>query len=214
MNLENTLWMGGIPPGITESQIYNSFKYFNIIPINVKFIRDKLKNKNKSYCFITFKSFEEANNALVYLNGQKIPNSDIIFRLNWADYQGANKTVYVGGLNPNVTKDDLFLLFKQKYKSVHNARIIYGENEISRGYGFVNFKSEEEYYMCLKEMDGFNFCGNILRVKEQIKKEEENKKRKANEKNVLNNIFIKNNLININNISNQNDIFIQNNIII
>ena len=213
MNLENTLWMGGIPPGITESQIYNSFKYFNIIPINVKFIRDKLKNKNKSYCFITFKSFEEANNALVYLNGQKIPNSDIIFRLNWADYQGANKTVYVGGLNPNVTKDDLFLLFKQKYKSVHNARIIYGENEISRGYGFVNFKSEEEYYMCLKEMDGINFCGNILRVKEQIKKEEENKKRKANEKNVLNNIFIKNNLININNISNQNDIFIQNNII-
>ena len=213
MNLENTLWMGGIPPGITESQISNSFKYFNITPINVKFIRDKLKNKNKSYCFITFKSFEEANNALTYLNGQKIPNSDIIFRLNWADYQGANKTVYVGGLNPNITKDDLFLFFKQKYKSVHNARIIYGENEISKGYGFVNFKCEEEYYMCLKEMDGINFCGNNIKVREQIKKEDENKKRKANEKNVHNNIFIKNNLININNISNQNDIMIQNNII-
>ena len=95
MNIENTLWMGGILPGMTESQISNSFKYYNMFPINVKFIRDKLKNKNKSYCFITFNSFEEANTALNLLNGKKIPNSEIIFRLNWADYQGANKTVYV-----------------------------------------------------------------------------------------------------------------------
>ena len=226
MNLENTLWMGGLLPGTTESQILDSFKYFNIFPVNIKLIRDKIKNKNKSYCFITFKSFEEAKNVLDFLDGKQIPNSDLIFRLNWSDYQGANKTVYVGGLSPNVTKEDLFLFFKQKYKSVHNARIILDEKEISKGYGFVNFKSDREYYLCLKEMNGVNFCGNIIKVKEQIKKDEDyyngnNKKKKGNninnnnsfnEKNIYNTIFIKNNLININSFTNNNDINLQNNI--
>ena len=226
MNLENTLWMGGLLPGTTESQILDSFKYFNIFPVNIKLIRDKIKNKNKSYCFITFKSFEEAKNVLNFLDGKQIPNSDLIFRLNWSDYQGANKTVYVGGLSPNITKEDLFLFFKQKYKSVHNARIILDEKEISKGYGFVNFKSDREYYLCLKEMNGVNFCGNIIKVKEQIKKDEDyyngnNKKKKGNninnnnsfnEKNIYNTIFIKNNLININSFTNNNDINLQNNI--
>ena len=226
MNLENTLWMGGLLPGTTESQILDSFKYFNIFPVNIKLIRDKIKNKNKSYCFITFKSFEEAKNVLDFLDGKQIPNSNLIFRLNWSDYQGANKTVYVGGLSPNVTKEDLFLFFKQKYKSVHNARIILDEKEISKGYGFVNFKSDREYYLCLKEMNGVNFCGNIIKVKEQIKKDEDyyngnNKKKKGNninnnnsfnEKNIYNTIFIKNNLININSFTNNNDINFQNNI--
>jgi len=226
MNLDNTLWMGGLLPGTTESQILDSFKYFNIFPVNIKLIRDKIKNKNKSYCFITFKSFEEAKNVLDFLDGKQIPNSNLIFRLNWSDYQGANKTVYVGGLSPNITKEDLFLFFKQKYKSVHNARIILDEKEISKGYGFVNFKSDREYYLCLKEMNGVNFCGNIIKVKEQIKKDEDyyngnNKKKKGNninnnnsfnEKNIYNTIFIKNNLININSFTNNNDINLQNNI--
>ena len=220
MNLDNTLWMGGILPGMTESQIMDSFKFFNVFPINIKFIRDKKKNKNKSFCFVTFKSFEDANNVLHYLNGKKIPNTEIIFRLNWADYQGSNKTVYVGGLHPNVTKDELISFFRLQYKSVYNARIILDENGMSRGFGFVVFKSEEDYYRCLKEMNGVYFYGNFIKVNEQIKKEDENTNKKMkgnimnNLRNVNNNIYIKNNnMININNITNINDIMIQNNII-
>lgn len=220
MNLDNTLWMGGILPGMTESQIMDSFKFFNVFPINIKFIRDKKKNKNKSFCFVTFKSFEDANNVLHYLNGKKIPNTEIIFRLNWADYQGSNKTVYVGGLHPNVTKDELISFFRLHYKSVYNARIILDENGMSRGFGFVVFKSEEDYYKCLKEMNGVYFYGNFIKVNEQIKKEDENTNKKMkgnimnNLRNVNNNIYIKNNnMININNITNINDIMIQNNII-
>ena len=220
MNLDNTLWMGGILPGMTESQIMDSFKFFNVFPINIKFIRDKKKNKNKSFCFVTFKSFEDANNVLHYLNGKKIPNTEIIFRLNWADYQGSNKTVYVGGLHPKVTKDELISFFRLQYKSVYNARIILDENGMSRGFGFVVFKSEEDYYKCLKEMNGVYFYGNFIKVNEQIKKEDENTNKKMkgnimnNLRNVNNNIYIKNNnMININNITNINDIMIQYNII-
>ncbi len=213
MNLENTLWMGGILPGMTEINILNSFRFYNNFPTGIKLIKDKQKNKNKSYCFISFKSFQEANNVLQYLNGKRIPNSEINFNLNWADYQGA-KTAYVGNLNLNVTKEDLFSFFKMRYKSVQNARVIYGDNGISKGFGFVVFKNEDEYLKCLKEMNGIYFYGNFIKVREQIKKED-NRKRNIlnNDKNSNDNVLIKKNTININDIIIQNNIINNNNII-
>ena len=213
MNLENTLWMGGILPGMTEINILNSFRFYNIFPTGIKLIKDKQKNKNKSYCFISFKSFQEANNVLQYLNGKRIPNSEINFNLNWADYQGA-KTAYVGNLNLNVTKEDLFSFFKMRYKSVQNARVIYGDNGISKGFGFVVFKNEDEYLKCLKEMNGIYFYGNFIKVKEQIKKEDNRKRNNLNnDKNSNDNVLIKKNTININDIIIQNNIINNNNII-
>ena len=213
MNLENTLWMGGILPGMTEINILNSFRFYNIFPTGIKLIKDKQKNKNKSYCFISFKSFQEANNVLQYLNGKRIPNSEINFNLNWADYQGA-KTAYVGNLNLNVTKEDLFSFFKMRYKSVQNARVIYGDNGISKGFGFVVFKNEDEYLKCLKEMNGIYFYGNFIKVKEQIKKEDNRKRNNLNNDKISNdNVLIKKNTININDIIIQNNIINNNNII-
>ena len=213
MNLENTLWMGGILPGMKEINILNSFRFYNIFPTGIKLIKDKQKNKNKSYCFISFKSFQEANNVLQYLNGKRIPNSEINFNLNWADYQGA-KTAYVGNLNLNVTKEDLFSFFKMRYKSVQNARVIYGDNGISKGFGFVVFKNEDEYLKCLKEMNGIYFYGNFIKVREQIKKEDNRKRNNLNnDKNSNDNVLIKKNTININDIIIQNNIINNNNII-
>ena len=213
MNLENTLWMGGILPGMTEINILNSFRFYNIFPTGIKLIKDKQKNKNKSYCFISFKSFQEANNVLQYLNGKRIPNSEINFNLNWADYQGA-KTAYVGNLNLNVTKEDLFSFFKMRYKSVQNARVIYGDNGISKGFGFVVFKNEDEYLKCLKEMNGIYFYGNFIKVREQIKKEDNRKRNNLNNDKISNdNVLIKKNTININDIIIQNNIINNNNII-
>ena len=213
MNLENTLWMGGILPGMTEINIINSFRFYNIFPTGIKLIKDKQKNKNKSYCFISFKSFQEANNVLQYLNGKRIPNSEINFNLNWADYQGA-KTAYVGNLNLNATKEDLFSFFKMRYKSVQNARVIYGDNGISKGFGFVVFKNEDEYLKCLKEMNGIYFYGNFIKVREQIKKEDNRKRNNLNnDKNSNDNVLIKKNTININDIIIQNNIINNNNII-
>ena len=213
MNLENTLRMGGILPGMTEINILNSFRFYNIFPTGIKLIKDKQKNKNKSYCFISFKSFQEANNVLQYLNGKRIPNSEINFNLNWADYQGA-KTAYVGNLNLNVTKEDLFSFFKMRYKSVQNARVIYGDNGISKGFGFVVFKNEDEYLKCLKEMNGIYFYGNFIKVREQIKKEDNRKRNNLNnDKNSNDNVLIKKNTININDIIIQNNIVNNNNII-
>ena len=172
MNDENTLWMGDIEPMMTESIIMNSFQYFNIYPINVKLIKDKRKNINRTYCFVRFKNIQDAKSAL-NLNGIKMPMTSSKFRLNWADGQtSAMKTVYVGNLNLKVGDNELYKLFSERYKSVHHASVI-TENGVSKGFGFVLFKNEEDYSRCLKEMNGINFYGNNIKVNEKRKKDDD-----------------------------------------
>ena len=176
MSDENTLWMGDIEPWMDESIIINSFLHFNIYPLNVKLIKDKKTNINRNYCFVTFKNIEDAKNALFNLNGNKLPNANIIFKLNKAEYQTVTtKTVYVGNLHLKVGDNELYKLFSQQYKSVHHAYVI-SEKGVSKGYGFVIFKNEDDYFKCLKEMNGFNFYGNNIKVREKRKKDEDNNK--------------------------------------
>ena len=81
MNEENSLWMGDISPDVGESVILQSFQYFNIYPINIKFIKDKKTNTNRNYCFVFFRNSEEANIALNQLNGKLMPNTNITLKL-------------------------------------------------------------------------------------------------------------------------------------
>ena len=214
MSAENTLWMGDIEPWMTEAFIINSFKYYNIYPTNVKLIKDKMKNINKTYCFVTFKNIQEAINAINNLNGKKLPSTEINFKLNWSDYQKlSNKGVYVSNLNSMVGDNELYNLFSQKYKSVHHA-IVITDNGISKGYGFVFFKNEEDYLRCLKEMNGYNFYGNNIKVREQRKKDDDNNnkdnyKNRKKEKNK--NYLYGHNKKNNNNLSLNNSISIDNN---
>ena len=173
MNEENSLWMGDIPPDIDESKISQSFQYFNIFPTNIKLIKDKKTNTNKNYCFVFFKNNEDTNQALNQLNGKIIPNTTMTFKLNRASYHSPiNRTIYVGNLNKSINNETLLNFFHMRYSSVIRATVI-KEKGVSKGYGFVVFKRENEYKKSLEEMDGTIFEGKKIVVREQKKKEED-----------------------------------------
>ena len=143
MNEENSLWMGDISPDLDETTITQSFQYFNIVPINIKLIKDKKTNTNKNYCFVFFKNIEDRNKALNQLNGKIIPKSNMIFKLNSACYHSPiNRTIYVGNLNKSINNEILLNLFQMRYPSVSKSTIL-KENSISKGYGFVAFKKRK-----------------------------------------------------------------------
>ena len=187
MKTENILWMGDIEPWMNELVIKKSFIENGFEPKNIKFIKDKKYNIFQNYCFIYFDNILDASNALCTLNGKKILNSNVNFKLNWANKNSENyKNVYVGNLPTKVTDIELYNFFKSKYPSVHHASIV-RENGISKKFGFINFIDDEEYQKCLKEMDGAVFHNNIIRVKERKKKNNENEQKNNKKNNNLNN---------------------------
>ena len=187
MSIENTLWMSDIEPWMNEEIIMQFFKANGFHPTSVKMIKDRKVNKIRNYCFINFDNIVEANKTLIQLNGKNLPNSNIKFKLNWANLNSReNPNVYVGNLSPDIDDIELYTLFKGRYPSVHHASIII-DNGISKGFGFVHFLEKKDYEKCLKEMDGFIFHNRAIKVKERKKKninfEEKIIKTKNNNKN-------------------------------
>ena len=115
------------------------------------------------YGFIEFENRNQASEALEALNGKPLPNSNKTFKLNWASYN-TNKnnqknpnefSIYVCELNPSVKSDKLRDFFKEKYKSVFDAKIIIDPStKISKGYGFVKFHDKAESERAINEMNG------------------------------------------------------------
>ena len=203
--INNTLWMGDIYPWMTEQFIIDSFNKFEKKISGVKFIKDKKTNKIKNYCFIIFPNIQNANDALLKLKGKQIPNTQLKFKLNWANYNNSfNKSVYVGNLKSEINNIELYNFFKKKYDSVHFANVV-NENGVSKCFGFVNFTNENDYLKCLNEMNGINFHGNFIKVKEQKKKEENELLNYNNNNHIINNI--NNNNINLNAFGNLSNSF-------
>ena len=200
METEKTLWMGDIEPWMDEIFIRNSFIECGFNPSKITLIRDKRFVRNKNFCFIDFNSFQEAKNALFYLNSKIIPRTNIFFKLNIAKNNQKSKfskNVYVGNLTPRINDIDLYNIFKTKYPSVYYASII-TDNGVSRGYGFVHFSKEDEYKRCIKEMNGIVLDNKIIKVSEKNNNNNYKKNEASNKFNYLNNAFTFSSSFNIN----------------
>lgn len=139
---------------------------------NVKLIRDKMKGTPVGYGFVEFADANTAKDIFNQLNGQVIPGSNKVFKLNWATHGGGvaratpggggggapgggmqhgggppmgDNQIYVGDLDPAVTNPMLLQEFKQLFPSVYEAKVICDSvSRASKGYGFIKFGSKEE----------------------------------------------------------------------
>ena len=123
---------------------------------------------NAGYCFVEFNNPDAANKAL-QLNGTPVPNSDRVFRLNWAsggglvdrrDDRSPEYSIFVGDLGHEVNEFVLVALFQARFASCKSAKIMTDQQTgQSRGYGFVRFSDEQDQQRALVEMQGV-YCGN------------------------------------------------------
>lgn len=144
------------------------------------------------YGFIEFEDRNQAKDALEALNGKPLPNSNKIFKLNWASYN-TNKNVtqnpnefslYVCELDASVTNEILRDFFKEKYKSVIDAKIIIDPStKISKGYGFVKFSDKNESEKALNEMNGVPIKGKPMKTGNASYKKNERKQNNINNNN-------------------------------
>ncbi|KAH8845420.1 hypothetical protein MCOR27_007737 [Pyricularia oryzae] len=162
-----TLWMGELEPWMDENFIKQIWSTVCGETVNVKVIRDR-QSGNAGYCFVEFPSSEAATKALG-LNGSPVPNSQRVFKLNWAsggglvdrrDERGPEYSIFVGDLGPEVNEFVLVSLFQARFPSCKSAKIMTDAmTGQSRGYGFVRFTDESDQQRALVEMQGV-YCGN------------------------------------------------------
>ena len=127
-----------------------------------------MTRSNAGYCFVEFSNPDAAQKALA-LNGTPVPNTDRVFRLNWAsggglvdrrDTRSPEFSIFVGDLGHEVNEFVLVALFQARSPSCKSAKIMTDQQTgQSRGYGFVRFSDEQDQQRALVEMQGV-YCGN------------------------------------------------------
>ncbi|KAI1383564.1 RNA-binding domain-containing protein [Hypoxylon trugodes] len=162
-----TLWMGELAGWMDEGFIRTLFQSTLNENVQVKIIRDR-HSGSAGYCFVEFTNPDAAQKAL-QLNGTPIPNTDRVFRLNWAsggglidrrDDRTPEYSIFVGDLGHEVNEFVLVALFQARFPSCKSAKIMTDQQTgQSRGYGFVRFSDEQDQQRALVEMQGV-YCGN------------------------------------------------------
>ncbi len=182
-------------------------------------MRDKNTGNFMGYGFIEFENKEEASEALQLMNGKPMPNSNKVFKLNWASYsqskssssQNPNEySIYVCELDPSVNEEILQKYFSQFYKSVIGTKIVVDPStKVSKGYGFVKFSDYNESQRALTEMNGQLINGKPMKINTAAYKKNVDKKNFNN----LGNNNINNNLMYdgqaLYNISNEPNLILQ-----
>jgi len=168
----NSLWIGELDNWMDDNYIKKAINNYNIELKSIKIMKDKNSGTSLGYGFLEFEDKEIANNALKTLNGQPLPNSNKVFKLNWASYNN-NKNVsnpneysiYVCDLDPSVKEETLTNFFKEKYNSVISSKIVVDPStKISKGYGFVKFSDQKESQKALQEMNGASINGKNIKT--------------------------------------------------
>eukprot|EP00271_Cylindrocystis_brebissonii_P022328 TRINITY_DN8554_c0_g1_i1.p1 TRINITY_DN8554_c0_g1~~TRINITY_DN8554_c0_g1_i1.p1 ORF type:complete len:507 (-),score=82.58 TRINITY_DN8554_c0_g1_i1:834-2354(-) len=164
-----TLWIGELQPWMDEAYLWNCFAHTGEVQ-SVKAIRSKNSGQPEGYGFIELSTHAAAERLLATYNGQPMPQSEAVYRMNWASFginekrpvaePGNEHSVFVGDLSNDVNDFQLAETFKQRYPSVRGAKVVVEpETGRSKGYGFVRFGSEEERNRAMTEMNG-EYCSN------------------------------------------------------
>jgi RNA-binding protein 39 len=141
---------------------------------NVKMITDKNSRRPKGIAYVEFVEVESVGNALK-LNGQKLFGVPIMIQPTMAEKNRAAanaenlkkaegpKKLYVGNLHPNINEIMLKAVF-EPFGHVEQVKIQKEQDGVSKGYGFIEFKTSDLAENAMKHLNGFELAGQPIRV--------------------------------------------------
>ncbi|WCJ41298.1 RNA binding [Euphorbia peplus] len=145
----NNLWVGNLTADVTDSDLMALFAKYGALDSVTSY-------SSRSYAFVYFKRVEDAAAAKNTLQGSMLRGNSL--RIEFARPAKPSKHLWVGGINPAVSKEQLkeeFLKFGQiedfKFNRERNA-------------AFVEFVALEDAFEAMKNMNGKRIGGDQIRV--------------------------------------------------
>ncbi|KAK6765751.1 hypothetical protein RB195_025580 [Necator americanus] len=167
------VFVGDLSPEVDNKALKEAFAVHGEVS-EAKVIRDSQTQKSKGYGFVSYPSKENAERAIISMNGHWLGRRAI--RTNWATRRPTdearekltfeqvfnstkpdNTSVYVGNVNPNTTENELREPF-----SVH-GEITEVRLFKAQGYAFVRYERKECATNAIMDMNGKEIGGNTIR---------------------------------------------------
>ncbi|XP_073317035.1 polyadenylate-binding protein 6-like [Primulina huaijiensis] len=182
-----TLYVGGLHPDVSEKELEETFGAAGQV-VSVRLCRDKISLRSLCYAFVKFCFHIDARRALNRLNFTELRGRPM--RIMWCEREPISRkrgigNLFVKNLDPSITSARLQEIFSE-YGTVISCKVA-EENGKSKGYGFVQFGSEDSAKAALDAVHGTMQDGKKLCVSKFVRKSERN-----NAEPVFTNLYVKN----------------------
>ncbi|KAH7553627.1 hypothetical protein JRO89_XS12G0035600 [Xanthoceras sorbifolium] len=170
-----SLYVGDLPPDVTEAQLLEAFSDYKSLT-SVRICGDLSNARSTCYAYVNFLSPQEAISAIeaknhTMLNGRML-------RVSWSCRDpDARKSgvgnVFVKNLMESIDNVGLHDMFR-KFGNIISCKVAMSEDGRSRGYGFVQFETEESANAAIENLNGSTvgdkqiYVGKFLRKNDRI----------------------------------------------
>lgn len=160
-----SLYVGDLNPDVTEPILYSFFN--EVGPVSsIRVCRDSITRRSLCYGYVNFNSPDDAERALDLLNYKEI--KDRPCRLMWKQRDPSMRrsgagNVFIKNLDQTINSrilDDTFTGFGV----VLSCKIVMDEEGKSKGYGFVQFETQEMADKAIQEVNGKVLAGRKVFV--------------------------------------------------
>ncbi|KAM3340339.1 polyadenylate-binding protein 7 isoform X1 [Capsicum galapagoense] len=167
----SSLYVGDLHPDVSDGQLFDFFSEFKSLS-SVRVCRDSSTGRSLCYGYVNFVVPQDAVCAIEVKNNS-ILNGKVI-RVSWSlrdpDARKSGKgNVFIKNLSDTIKSSKLQEIF-QKFGNILSCKVVTSEDGKSKGYGFVQFGSEESANAAIEKLNGIMVGDKQLYVGKFVKK--------------------------------------------
>jgi len=154
VDLSMKLFVGQVPKDMDEKDLQPYFEKYGEV-MSVKICRDRDSKQHKGCAFITFDNLDHADTALHEMHDRvALPGAKKEMQIKPVHNEDAKKfekRLFVGMISKSMSVDDLKEMFS-KFGEVSDCNVLFNQEKVSRGCGFLKFEKASSCMIAIKEM--------------------------------------------------------------
>ncbi|XP_016468645.1 polyadenylate-binding protein 7-like [Nicotiana tabacum] len=166
-----SLYVGDLHHDVTDGQLFDAFSEFESL-VSVRVCHDLTTGRSLCYGYVNFISPHDVVRAIEMKNHSTL-NGKVI-RVSWARRDSdvrisGTGNVFIKNLNDTIDSAKLQEMF-QKFGNISSCKVVVSEDGRSKGYGFVQFETEESANAAIEKLNGSVVGGKQMYVGKFAKK--------------------------------------------
>lgn len=185
-----SLYVGDLDSDVKEGDLFDIFSKVGTVT-SIRVCRDAITRRSLGYAYVNYLNQSDAEKALESLNYSSIKNRPC--RVMWSQRdpslrKSGKGNVFIKNLEKNINNKNLYDTFIQ-FGPIISCKIALDDKNESKGYGFIQFATDEAAELAIKEVNGMMISGQKVFVAQFVPRKE---RLAANAEKKFTNVYIKN----------------------
>lgn len=185
-----SLYVGDLDQSVTDSQLYDLFNQVGQV-VSVRVCRDLSTGRSLGYGYVNYSNQQDATRAIDVLNFTPLNNKTIrvsVSRRDPTDRKSGAGNIFIKNLDKSIDIKALHETFSS-FGNIISCKIATDNSGQSKGYGFVQYDSEEAAQTAIDKLNGMLMNDKQVYVGVFLRKQDRDSEMS---KTKFNNIYVKN----------------------